>query len=77
MRSSLLRSGELVVKGTDLLSAVWYSDGSGATDLRSGLDSCPDQWDITGIALRAGYVFISIRHRNEDEEVLQAEVVRP
>ena len=44
------REMTLLVPPEDLLSAIWYSDGSGC---RSGVGSttCPDEWEVTMIWL--------------------------
>lgn len=46
---SLETKVHLEVPATDLLSALWYSDGSGATEVGVSLTSLPQEWEVKSV----------------------------
>lgn len=56
----------LVVAADELLSSIWYSDGSGAANTAGvPLSTCPKDYKLCEVNLQGGLVFLRLKAKEK------------
>ena len=64
----MITKATIKISQDELLSAIWYSDGSGHRGTSTGIEGTPDEWEITEIVRLKTQVRIELRRRGDDQE---------